>query len=60
MSLTFSLIRPCHPAKLSQSEAFAYLVRQSSTQNQKLRVVAKDLVKDTERISQEARMGVAA
>ena len=41
--------------KLSQSEAFAYLVRQSSSQNQKLRVVAKDFVEDTERISREAR-----
>lgn len=40
---------------LSQSEAFAYLMRQSSTQNQKLRLVAKDLVEHTERAAREKR-----
>ncbi|HEX6150346.1 GAF and ANTAR domain-containing protein [Nocardioides sp.] len=34
---------------LSQTQAFAYLVRQSSTQNHKLRLIATDLVEETER-----------
>ena len=33
---------------LTQSEAFAYLVRQSSTQNRKLRVIAADQLAETE------------
>ncbi len=40
---------------LSQSEAFANLMRQSSTQNQKLRLVAKDLVEHTERAAGDKR-----
>lgn len=40
---------------LSQAEAFAYLMRQSSTQNQKLRLVAKDLVEHTEQAAREER-----
>lgn len=41
--------------RLNQEEAFAYLMRQSSTQNQKLRLVAKDLVEHTERTTSEKR-----
>lgn len=40
---------------LNQAEAFAYLMRQSSTQNQKLRLLAKDLVEHTERTTREKR-----
>ena len=40
---------------LNQAEAFAYLMRQSSTHNQKLRLVAKDLVEHTERAATERR-----
>jgi GAF domain-containing protein len=34
--------------QLTQSEAFAYLVRQSSTQNRKVRLIATDLLQETE------------
>lgn len=43
---------------LTQSEAFAYLVRQSSTQNRKMRLIAADLLQETEldlRAKREAR-----
>ncbi len=40
---------------LSQTNAFAFLMRQSNAQNRKLRLVAKDLVEATEDASGQAR-----